>query len=281
MGDAAERRRFWTEQLEAAHVFMQAVAAAPVAESLEPVRSLPEAAETAGVQLEFSARPHADGSPRIYVLRASLVDDLLAVADDLARRRGWCVVIEDGFRTAEMQRRLAESDAVFDRVVERAIWELAGDTPPIPLLRKRLGAMVAASPKLGTHMSASAIDVSVIDRRTGALLNRGGPYLEISEATPMNSPFITAEQRRVRDAVAETMDEHGFVAYPYEFWHFNRGDAYEAVLRDDPALARYGPVHIEQTTSTVTPQQNPDHPLSAESDLERLLEAALGRVRKS
>lgn len=274
--EQAARRRYWAEQMDAADAFMRAIALQPVAESLEPVTALPDAARAAGVELDFSSRPHAHGGARAYVLRPSLVDDLLHVAVALATD-GWRLRIEDGYRTAAMQRGLALMDAVFDRVVERTVWELDGAEPPTELLTRRLGAIVAASPKVATHMSASAVDVSVVDCRTGLDGDRGGPYLEVSERTPMTSPFVTAEQARLRELVTERMAERGFTAYPFEFWHFNRGDAYDAHLRGDTAPSGFGAVGVDLTTGAVTPLADPAAALAEPATVQRLLAEALER----
>ena len=184
-------------------------------------------------------------------------------------------MIEDGFRTREMQRRLAESPGVIERVVERTVWETGEADPPHDLLVRRLGALVASAPRVGTHMSASAVDVSVVDRRTGAVLDRGGPYLEISERTPMASPFVSASERELRDAVTACMAERGFVAYPFEFWHYSKGDVYDELLGSSRATARFGPVDIDLATGTLEPIGDPTARLSDPRELDRLLVDAL------
>ena len=45
----------------------------------------------------------------------------------------------------------------------KVIWELDGQTPDADFLFKRLLTLVAQIPKTGTHMSGSAIDISVLD----------------------------------------------------------------------------------------------------------------------
>jgi hypothetical protein len=129
-------------------------------------------------------------------------------------------------------------------------------------------------------MSASAIDVSVIDRKTGTELARGGPYLEMSERTPMQSPFVSAEAARNRAAITAVMARHGFVAYPYEFWHYNQGDAYDEALAGSGRPARYGAVHVDLATGRVTPVPDPCASLHAPEDFRRAMQAALGRLRQ-
>ena len=133
MGTPADddaRRRYWRDQMEAAHAFMSRVLEHPVEESGEPVARLDVAARDAGVDMAFAQRPHASGGPRLFLVRESLVDGLLAVGEALGSR-GWRLVIEDGFRTRAMQRLLAESPGVVERVVERTVWEVGGAEPAV------------------------------------------------------------------------------------------------------------------------------------------------------
>jgi D-alanyl-D-alanine dipeptidase len=254
--DQAARRRYWAEQMDAAVALVRDAAQHPLAESGERCGRLDEAAREAGVELDFSTTPHANGGPRIWLLRESLIPGVLGAAESLSAG-GWRLVIEDCYRTRDMQRRLALLPAVLDRVRERARWELDGADPPRDLVVRRLAAVIAAAPNVGTHMSASAIDVSVVDRATGRELDRGGPYLEISERTPMATPFVTPEQREIREAVTEAMAAQGFVAYPYEFWHYNSGDVFERHLTDSDEPAPYGPVDVDLATGEVTPMADP------------------------
>ena len=127
-------------------------------------------------------------------------------------------------------------------------------------------------------MSASAVDVSVVDRRTGRELERGGPYLEISERTPMGSPFVSESEREVRAIVTACMAHEGFVTYPFEFWHYCKGDAYDALLANPPSTARFGAVDVDLGTGAVTPIEHPKERLSDSAELDRLLAAALARV---
>ena len=263
--------------MEEAAVWSAAAAAGPVEECGEPVAHIGDAARGAGVDLALTGRPHAGGRARIFVLRRSLVDDLLAVAGSL-QDRGVRLVVEDGFRTVAMQRALAQLPEVIGAVYERTRWEVGGE-PPRALLERRLGVMVAAMPVVGTHMSATAVDVSVVDRATGAELDRGGPYLEISERTPMDSPFVTAEQREVRELVTSCMAERGFMPFPFEFWHYSKGDLIDRHVRADPAPARYGPVDVDLGTGAVTPLADPFQRLSDPADLDRLFARARSDIR--
>jgi D-alanyl-D-alanine dipeptidase len=271
--DEAARRAFWTRKLDDAYAFMQRVCQQTVAECGEPMASLAEAAQAAGVALEFSSKPHVLGLPRLYILRVGLIQPVLAAARDMWAR-GWVMRIEDGFRTRQMQRQLALQPYTFDIILKRVLWELDGRPLTPEWMLRRLSVLVANAPMVGTHMSGSAIDISVLDRATGREIDRGGQYLEMSELTPMDSPFVSQAAQDNRAAITDLMLGHGFVAYPWEFWHYNSGDAYEAVLRGHDQPARYGPIDWESSTGSVQPILSPLQELNSLADIQGMLELA-------
>ena len=279
MSNADARRAYWTEQLEAARDFMLRAARQPVAECGESLVDLPEAAQAAGVRVRFSESPHVLGLPRIHRLRAGLVPGFLAAAAAM-NRRGWILHVEDGYRTREMQRHLGRHPAVFDAILRTLRWELGGALPTAEFFLRRSMALVALRPKVGTHMSASAIDLSVFRADDGREVDRGAPYLEMSELTPMDSPFASPEARRNRREITAVMREHGFFEYPYEFWHYNGGDVYEAVLLGSAAPARYGAVDWNPADGRVTPTADPEQPLNSAAEMGAEIERALHRQPK-
>jgi len=50
-----------------------------------------------------------------------------------------------------------------------------------------------------------------------------------SERTPMSSPFVSASARNNRKQISEIMLGCGFIAYPYEFWHYSQVEGYDLV----------------------------------------------------
>jgi zinc D-Ala-D-Ala dipeptidase len=276
VNDGAARRAYWSRQMEDAYAFMAAVTQHPVVECGEPVVSLPAAAGAAGVAVEFSVRPHVKGLPRLYLLRAGLIEPFLAAARALLAR-GWVMRVEDGFRTRAMQRQLALQPYTFDRILDRVLWELDGAPLTPEFVARRVSALIAATPKIGTHMAGSAIDISVLDQATGREVDRAAPYLELSELTPMRTPFISAEAQANRAAITAVMEQAGFMAYPWEFWHYNSGDAHVSVLHGLPAPGRYGPVHVDLANGQVQPITDPTRPLNSLADIQAALEAALRR----
>ncbi len=272
--ESAARRAYWTAMMEDADAFMRDITAYPFRESGEPATSLVDAVRASGVEVAFSDVPHVDGVPRRYLLRAGLVPRFLAAAAEM-NARGWVPKLEDGYRTAQMQRGLGTQERIFASVLRMVQWECNAVSPPVDVLFRRLGALVASSPKVGTHMSASAMDISVLERDTGEEVDRGGPYLELSELTPMASPFISPTARQNRREITALMDRHGFVTYPWEFWHYNAGDAYAEQLNRTGRPARYGPVHVDAADGSVTPIADPTSPLNSPATIRELMERTL------
>lgn len=276
--DDAARRAYWTEQFDAAYRFMfESILPYPVAESGEPFVALADAARGAGVEVMFSPRKHVRGLDRLYYLRQGQIKSFLAAAQEM-NRRGWVMRVEDGFRTREMQKHLGRTPAVFDAVLKSVLWELGGKPLTPQFMFKRCSGLVATVPKFGTHMSGSAIDISVLHRNEPTReVDRGAPYLEMSALTPMDSPFISDEARRNRRAITELMRQHGFVEYPYEFWHYSSGDAYDQFLRKTGRPAIYGAVDWDPATNRVTPIPNPNEPLSTQDEIKAEIDAAMTR----
>jgi D-alanyl-D-alanine dipeptidase len=278
--DAADRRRYWSSQLEAAHAFMQRMFEYPVQECGEPAVPLRDAARAAGVTVVFSETQIAGSYPRQFLLREGLIPAFVAAARDM-NQRGWVLKVEDGYRTTEMQRHLSLAPYVLDQVLAKVIWELDGGLPSADLFFRRLMVLTATAPKIGTHMSASAIDISVLRQTDGTALDRGGPYIEMSERTPMLSPFVSAEASRNRALLSLVMGAHGFMAYPYEFWHYSQGDAYDESLTGSGRPARYGAVAVDPASGSVTPIANACASLHAPDDFRRAMEEALARLQQA
>ena len=274
--DEQNARKYWSEQMEAAAAFMERILATPVQECGETMVYLPDTAKQAGVEVLFSDSLLAGRFERQFYLREGLVGAFLEVGRRM-NSRGWIIKVEDAYRSSSMQKALGRDSGVFTRIVNKVFWELQGKEPSAELMFRRLSVLIATRPKLGTHMSGSALDISVVDRSSGDELDRGGPYLELSERTPMSSPFVSESARRIREEITELMGESGFVAYPYEFWHYSQGDAFQTLLDPDRPKAGYGAIDFDAKSGTVTPIGDPLAPLHILEEIEGAVQEALGR----
>ena len=279
--DEVARRAYWTQQLEAAYAFMfENILPYPVVECGEPFVSLREAAEQADVVVAFSSLKHVNDLDRLFYLREGQISNFLGAAKKM-NELGWVLRVEDGYRTREIQKYLGLTPKVFDAVLQRVMWELGGKVPSPEFMFRRCSALVATVPKFATHMSGSAIDISVMSRNDPALeVDRGGPYIELSELTPMNSPFVSASGLRHRKKITALMRDYGFVEYPWEFWHYSSGDAYDQFLRKTGKPAIYGAVDWDPVTNVVSLMADATTPLNSEEEIRTEIEAALQRLSK-
>ena len=270
-GDAEEAEvSYWRAAMDEAFAFMRRCLRHPVEECGERLLALEPACAEAGVEVRFAAEPHVHGLPRLFLLREGLVERFCAAAAAF-NEEGLVLRVEDGYRSVAMQRGLALHPATIAKIAAQLRREPG--PPDGELLFRRVSALVATRPRVGTHMSGSALDVSVLERTSGRELDRGGPYLELSPRTPMDSPFVTAAQAQARRAIGALMARGGFVAYPYEFWHYSAGDVFAAELGGEPA--RYGAVSLEPGSGATTPLPDAEAALVAPDELVAAFAAAL------
>lgn len=273
-----DRRAYWTEQMELGFEMVEQLLVHPVAECGEPFASIPVAAKEAGVEIWFSDSKIVNDLDRIFCLRESNVRDVIAIGREM-NDRGWILKIEDGFRSLEMQGALVRKPAVFDAVVKKCIWENGGQLPSVEFVARRSIVLVANIPKYGGHMSGSAVDISVFRRDDGSEVSRGGPYLTVDETTPMRSPFISQVDLQNRLEITAIMESHGFMHFPFEFWHFSKGDVADQIMNADSAPARFGPVNWDPTTNRIASVEDSTTPLNPLSQIEKEIEAAMRRIQ--
>lgn len=272
------RRAYWTQQFDAAYRFMfEGILPYPVVECGEKFVNLREAAAAAGVEVLFSPLKHVQNLERLFYLREGQIGGFLGAAREM-NQRGWILRVEDGYRTAQIQKYLGRTPKVFDAVLKSVMWELKGQVPSADFMFRRCSALVATVPKFGTHMSGSAIDISVVYRDDPSReVDRGAPYVEMSARTPMASPFVSAQAQQNRREISALMARHGFVAYPWEFWHYSSGDAYDQFLRGTGKAAIYGAVTWDPATNAVAPLADPTVPLNSHEEVRAEIDAALAR----
>ena len=277
--DEELRRTFWKEQMDAAYAFMEKIKEYPVAECGEPLISLRTVVEKAGIEVEFSGTKVVKNYDRLFYLREGLIDNFIDLAREM-NNRGWVLRVEDAYRTKNIQKYLALKENIFDVILNRVTWECRGNIPSLDLMFRRLSALVATNPKTGTHMSGSALDISVLYRDSRKEVDRGGPYLELSELTPMNSPFISAEARNNRMEITGLMERHGFIPYPYEFWHYSSGDARAEFLIGSNKGAKYGSINWIKKTGKISSFKNTREPLlKSEEIMKKIRHALKKRIR--
>ncbi len=271
-------REYWAEQMEKGYELVQQIAAFDVKECGEPFASLKDAAGADGVEMLFSTTKIAGELERMFFIRESLIRDVIAIGRQM-NECGWMLKIEDGYRSLAMQRQLGSKPELFDAILRKCIWENGGVIPAVDLVFRRGSVLIANLPKVGTHMSGTAIDISVFRRNDGTEVWRGNPYLEMSERTPMRSPFVEPEFVANRLEITEIMEAHGFMHFPFEFWHYNKGDALGHILTKQSAPAKFGPVDWDPISNRVTAVENSQQPLRPPHEIQQEIEAAVERAK--
>jgi D-alanyl-D-alanine dipeptidase len=276
--DESARRAYWADQMEQGYDLVQKIMAFEVRECGEKLGSLRDAVEADGAEILFSTSKIAGELDRVFFIRESLVRDVIAIGREM-NERGWILKIEDGFRSLSMQKQLGSKPELFDAILQKCIWEFGGVIPPADVVFRRGSVLVANVPKVGTHMSGTAIDISVYRRDDGTEVWRGNPYLEMSERTPMRSPFVEAEALQNRLQITAIMEAHGFMHFPFEFWHYNKDDALGHILTGQPGPAKFGPVHWDPASNEVVLVENPQNPLRPLPEIEQEIAAAIERAK--
>ncbi len=124
---------------------------------------------------------------------------LLRVLQSL-KAQGYGLVIFDGYRPW---------------YVTRLFWDA---TPP------SLHRYVADPAQGSRHNRGCAVDLSLYDLATGQLVAMPSGYDEMTVRAHADYPGGSAVQRRHRALLRKAMEAEGFIAYPYEWWHFDYRD---------------------------------------------------------
>ncbi|MGB9642095.1 MAG: hypothetical protein ACP5JO_04880 [Candidatus Ratteibacteria bacterium] len=149
------------------------------------------------MRIKLSSVQRTKVSKPIFGLREVLVDNFLYAAEGM-NRRCWIMKVEDVFRTRDMQNPLNRTGKTFDAIMKIILWECEGKIPEPEFIFRRLTELIATISKIGTHMSGSAIDISVISMKNGIEIDRGADYLEMNEKTFMESIFASKKAREKR-----------------------------------------------------------------------------------
>ncbi len=273
------KKEYWKQQMDLGYDFMQRIMNYPVEESMEKLVDLTYTAKQAGVKVKFSGVSRTTVSKPVFFLREGIIDNFLSAAEEL-NRKGLIMRVEDAFRTRQMQNPLNRPQKVFDSIMRIIIWECDGRVPEPDFVFKRITALIATIPKICTHMSGSAIDISVLSMKTGKEIDRGEAYLAMNEKTFMDSIFISERARENREFITHIMKKNGFYAYPFEFWHYSCNDAFAQYLSESGKPAIYGPVDMIDENGKVGAIKDYNKPLFSPDEIKKKLEESLIRLKK-
>ena len=97
--------------------------------------------------------------------------------------------------------------------------------------------------KQSSHSSGSAVDLTLLDMKTGKEVDMGGPFDYFSELSHPDYRGITEEQYENRMILQNAMVRNGFAPIDCEWWHF--------MLKDEP----YPDTYFEFPVSSAYPRR--------------------------
>ena len=113
------------------------------------------------------------------------------------KKRGLGLVIFDGYRPW---------------TITKLFWDV------VPEEKRKF---VADPAKGSKHNRGCAVDLSIYDLKTGALIEMPSGYDEFTERASPNYTGGTDLQRANRDMLRKLMEAEGFTVNPNEWWHFD------------------------------------------------------------
>ncbi len=91
-----------------------------------------------------------------------------------------------------------------------------------------------------SHSRGSAVDLTLLDMKTGKEVDMGGPFDYFGELSHPDYRGITEDQFENRMTLQRLMTRNGFVPIDCEWWHFTLGDEpYPDTYFDFPVSAEY------------------------------------------
>ncbi len=94
--------------------------------------------------------------------------------------------------------------------------------------------------KLSSHSRGSAVDLTLLDMKTGKEVDMGGPFDLFSEVSHPDYRGITDEQYDNRMILQRAMVRNGFQPIDCEWWHFSlKNEPYPDTYFDFPVSASY------------------------------------------
>ena len=158
---------------------------------------------TLQLDVRYATENNFLGSPFYAAARAFLqrpAAEAVVRAQRWLRARGYGLLIHDGYRPW---------------YVTRAFWDA---TPPA-------SRWMVADPRLGSrHNRGCAVDLTLVDLATGAVVDMGGTYDETTPRSHPAYPVTTSLQRWHRELLREALEREGFHRIADEWWHFDFRD---------------------------------------------------------
>ena len=126
--------------------------------------------------------------------------EALVRVNQALRKQGYGLVIFDGYRPWS---------------VTKVFWVVTPEDRKI---------FVADPSKGSRHNRGCAVDLSMFDLKTGAIVQMPSEYDEMTERSHINYECATPEAKRLREMLRAAMHAEGFMVYEPEWWHYDYKD---------------------------------------------------------
>jgi D-alanyl-D-alanine dipeptidase len=137
--------------------------------------------------------------------------EALVRAQRTLHAKGYGVLVFDGYRPWSVTKIFWDSASAEERRIE-----------------------FVADPRKGSrHNRGCAVDLSLVDLKTGAEVRMPSGYDEFSKRAFPDYAGGTAESRALRDLLRTAMEAEGFTVYPAEWWHFDYKDWRQYHIMDE------------------------------------------------
>ncbi len=209
--------------LEEARLFLEKFERIEQVENNEPMVAVPKARELFRFQQSPWSYTLLLGH---HYLRETVLQKLLAGAREVKTTLGrhYRVVVLDTYRPPPVQRMNFTLVSAWHR---RAIPELTTERDS-----RAYTNMFTAIPEFGGHPCGAAIDLTLMDLRTGQVLEFGMHQVKtiFHVSRELGPVEMKPELKETYETLCDIMKAQGFYMTPCEWWHFGFGDIEWAVL---------------------------------------------------
>lgn len=158
---------------------------------------------TIRLDIRYATKNNFLGKPVYKQARAFLqrpAAEALVRVNQSLRKQSYGLVIFDGYRPWS---------------VTKIFWDATPEDKKI---------FVADPSKGSRHNRGCAVDLSLLDLKTGAEVKMPSEYDEMTERAHINYECAPPEARRLRELLRAEMAREGFAVYEPEWWHYDYKD---------------------------------------------------------
>lgn len=158
---------------------------------------------TIKLDIRYATKNNFLGRPVYKQARAFLqrpAADALVRVNHSLHQRGYGLIVFDGYRPW---------------YVTKVFWDATPEDRKV---------FVADPSKGSRHNRGCAVDLSMFELKTGAMVQMPSGYDEFTERAHINYECATSEAKRFRGILRAAMEAEGFTVYEPEWWHFDFKD---------------------------------------------------------